>query len=722
MLGTAKFKNLAEFESWFANLDMSEGETMCESCLDGIQDRDIRNLVKDMLYPVFWVNQDISQTSWHNKKQDLIVKARKMAQYCEAYGQTFFVQQYYDGKFAILHTGNPDKCIIIPLPERFLEFTPNKDYSGITPAALRAQLNASGDVAAIVPADADGALTQREIQSDLDAKIDELNELEQEIKDVRDANVGELAELKRQMEDLRSQLDKKQQEMMAELETRKAEMERVKEQMEGQIYLLSSQIYAIQCYAGEVVKFTKIREGKNAPDTEPIVIHQKLRFLDEDLGRLASLYEIQWEELDLFEEFLKHSPAAMDTFAPNERCVMLVRLSRTGKQQGRDDSLPYSNLLKDYEYFHGRTVGIIIRNGENLYLGWTDESKVHISDDLIISQVIKDTSAAPEFRSEIEKERWEKEQKAEKMKVLDGLISRSFIYNILQGVVDNSSILPLPEGIKLNKQSEYVIYSIADKWLADTRFGSFNDIVETCNSKVAKGDMILSVQHLVPEFRHGRTYYNTWDNPRGRGERNRTHDCHISDCTIYPINLIEFDEPVTMLRYEYNHGCVSTISKKHSDALIDCKILEEFEEHPRHIYVSVEKSESGYWGKTPARANFEIRKHEFINLTYMNSVWLEWVITNKSLGGWTIQHHPVDYAYAIRYLKTASDFIRKREANEKKLLDSIDPSICQDSDWPLNLSNWKLKFGVRNLTKYQAKRFAAYLNKIDTNLLIQQAD
>ena len=233
---------------------------------------------------------------------------------------------------------------------------------------------------------------------------------------------------------------------------------------------------------------------------------------------------------------------------------MLVRLSRTGKQQGRDDSLPYSNLLKDYEYFHGRTVGIIIRNGENLYLGWTDESKVHISDDLIISQVIKDTSAAPEFRSEIEKERWEKEQKAEKMKVLDGLISRSFIYNILQGVVDNSSILPMPEGVKLNKQSEYVIYSIADKWLADTRFGSFNDIVETCNSKVAKGDMILSVQHLVPEFRHGRTYYNTWDNPRGRGERNRTHDCHISDCTIYPINLIEFDEPVTMLRANFRRA------------------------------------------------------------------------------------------------------------------------------------------------------------------------
>lgn len=715
MLGTAKFRNIDHLEEWFKNLTMEDGRQFFQSCVENVADRDVRVFLKSTLEPdytfAYSIGDAFVRERWQKQKETAMGNIRKTVEYSEKYGQPLCVREWHDGKFALLHTGNPDKCVVVPLPERFLDFTPNKDYSSLTPAALRAQLNASGDVAAIVPADADGELTQRGIQSDMDAKIAELNELEQEMEDVRNANVGELAELKRQMEDLRTQMDKKQQEMMAELETRKAEMERVKEQMEGQIYLLSSQIYAIQCYAGEVVKFTKIREGKNAPDTEPIVIHQKLRFLDEDLGRLASLYEIQWEKLDLFEGFLKHSPAALDTFAPNERCVMLVRLSRTGKQQGRDDRFPYSNLLADYEYFHGRTVGIIIRNGENLYLGWTDEDRVHISDDLIISQVTEDTFAAPEFRSEMEKERWEKEQKAEKMRVLDGLISRSFIYNILQGVVDNSSILPLPEGVKLNKQSEYVIYSVADKWLADTRFGSFNDIVEKCNSKIAKGDMVLSVQHLVPELRYGQMYHHAWDNPRGRGERNRTHDCHVSDCSIYPINLIEFDEPVTMLRYEYNDGCVDTIRKKHSERLIGCKILEEFEERARHIYVSVEKSESGYWGKTPARANFEILEHEFINLTYMNSVWLEWVITNKSLGGWTIQGHPVDYAYAIRYLKTALDFVRKREAREKELLDAVDFSICQDSDWPVHLSEWKLKSGVRNLTEYQAKRFATAAKK-----------
>lgn len=713
MLGTAIFRNLDELEAWLKRLSMEDGSALYQSCLAEAKDKDVRNLLISAIKPDYWLDEKSTLRYWQEQKQRLVDRARKMASYCASYGQKLYVQEWHDGKFALLHTGNPNNCVVIPHPEQFLDFTPAKDYSTLTPAALRAQLNASGDIAAIVPADAGSKLTQQDVQSELDAKISELNGLKQEMEDVKSANVGGLVELKRQMEELQAKMEAKKNEMMAELEARKAEMERVKEQMEGQIYLLSSQIYAIQCYAGEVVKFTKIRDGKNAPDTEPIVIHQKLRFLDEDLGRLASLYEIQWEKLDLFEEFLKHSPAALDTFAPNERCVMLVRLSRTGKQQGRDDRLPYSNLLTDYEYFHGRTVGIIIRNGENLYLGWTDEDKVHISDDLIISQVIEEISAAPEFKSDFDRERWERRQKEEKKRVLDGLISRSFIYNILQGVIDNSPILPLPEGVKLNKQSEYVIYSVADKWLADCRFESFTTLVERCNEKVTKGDMLLSVQHLIAEPGYGKHYTGAWENPRGRGDRNRTHDCYVSDCTIYPANLIEFDEPVTMLRYGYGNGFTSVTQKEGSHLAPGTKILEEFVQHTRHIYVSVEKSESGYYGHSPARANFELENHEFINLTYMNSVWLEWVITNKSLGGWTIQGHSVDYAYAIRYLKTALDFVRKREAQEKELLDAVDTGICKDPDWPVRLSEWKMEKGVRVLTEYQAKRFATAAKKED---------
>ena len=164
----------------------------------------------------------------------------------------------------------------------------------------------------------------------------------------------------------------------------------------------------------------------------------------------------------MFEQFLRHSPLALDTFAPNERCVMLVRLSRTGKQLSRNNDVPYANLIDAYDYYHGKTVGIIIRNGENLWLGWTDEKRVHIDDDLILSQAIEvDTAPVEEkkFRFESEKEAFEAKQREQRKQILDGLVSRTFIYNILQGIVDKTDILPLPSGVKLSTQSEYVKYA-----------------------------------------------------------------------------------------------------------------------------------------------------------------------------------------------------------------------------------------------------------------------
>lgn len=538
---------------------------------------------------------------------------------------------------------------------------------------------------------------------------------------------GELAELTAQIEALKQELWQKKDKLMAELNRKMEEMEEKKEQLEGQIYLLDSQIYAIRCYAGEVVNFTRIRSGKNAPDTEPIVVHQKLRFLDEDLGRLASLYEIQWNELDMFESFLKHSPYALDTFAPNERCIMLVRLSRTGKSIGRamdNEGRPYHNMLDRYDYYHGKTVGIIIRNGENLYLGWTDENRVHISDDLILTRAQVVTETVPEepkkFVFESERRQYVKEQREQRKRILDGLVSRTFVYNILQGVVDHSALLPLPKGVTLAKQSEYVIFSVADKWISDNKYGSFTDIIARCNQKVQQGDVLLTTQHLVPETDRPAFYPRAWENVRGRGERNRTHDCSVDDCTLYKANLVEYDPPIEMVEFQ-RRSCQGWMDgpfkakAKYFDEKEGDIILRHYQTEPeRHVFVSAEKSGEWNWNRTSAanaRANFELYDGEYINLTYLNSVWLEYVVTNKSLGDWRIGGIAVDYAYAIRYLKTALDYIRKREEGEKALLDAVDTSICQDAEWPVKLSEWKLRAGVRTITEYQAKRFATALGK-----------
>ena len=107
-----------------------------------------------------------------------------------------------------------------------------------------------------------------------------------------------------------------------------------------------------------------------------------------------------------------------------------------------------------------------------------------------------------------------------------------------------------------------------------------------------------------------------------------------------------------------------------------------------------------------ARANFEIYPDEVINLTYMNSVWLEYAINNRNLGGWIVGGKAVDYAYGIRYLNTALEQVRRREAEEAGLLNEADSSfISTHPDWPVQLSEWKLATGTRHLSPRSTKRF-----------------
>lgn len=700
--------------------------------------------------------------AWSNVQKRALDKVRRFAAYNEA-GNPIHIGRWVPGVFAYLYLGNPDKGIVVPDPEKYVEIVPGKDYSGISPAEMKRSLAGSSDNL-ILPAlkgQAD-SLTHQELEGQKETLESKMENLRSEIEDIKGAKSGELAEMKAEINAMKAKMEAKQQALMAEMEQKKREMAAQLEMLGNQIYLLDSQIYSILCYNGETVQFTKILSGKNAPVSEPIIIFQKLRFLDEELGKLASLYTIQWDELDMFENLLKYNPVARDTFAPYERCVQLIRLSKTGKLTGkfdRQDGLP-SNMLDDYEYYHGKTVGIIIRNGDNLYLGWTDESRVHIQDDLVVDFSRTVVMPEPEkknsgYVSHFDQEREEANRKAAAKEFIDGYISRSFIFNILQGVVDHSNMLPLPAGAHLGKQSEYVVYSMADGALPDNRFGTFNEIIDKCNSKLKVGDILLTTQSLSPEYYTHQGRYQSWNNPRGRGSANRTHDADVDDCTLYPLNVIDVEVPSKKLLYrrkgsetwywirldsciledetDFNwirnyrdHGkykdmtdeqireaaiALEDVDGKTVHVLPPEDNVEEMHisqpDSINHIFVSVEKGGYYSWNdsETKARANFELYSGEYINLTFMNSVWLEYIISSQKLGHWTVGGKTVDYAYGIRYLKTALDHVRKREEVEKSLIDAIDPEICKDTNWPLKLTEWKMEKDVHNITAYQAKRF-----------------
>ena len=94
----------------------------------------------------------------------------------------------------------------------------------------------------------------------------------------------------------------------------------------------------------------------------------------------------------------------------------------------------------------------------------------------------------------------------------------------------------------------------------------------------------------------------------------------------------------------------------------------------------------------------------------MNSVWLNYVLSNKNLGGWSVGGYGVNYEYALRYIGKALEFIREREDTEAENIRLAGGEfILTDPDWPVALSEWKMEKEVRNITEYQAKRFVKYM-------------
>lgn len=721
MNGKATFKNKERYLEWYGSLDLEDAGLLLESVKKAQKQKQWEKAIDRCADQMFrlqgWYTipySDENRERWGIQREKFLQTIRDFLRMSEIYQVPIRVGAWHEESFAYLHMGNPNQGILVPVPELYLEYIPEMDYSSMSPMEVRASLALAPGAADsnILPAEAN-ALTVNAVKEQKVAYEDALAKAKGELEKIRNGQSGELAAMKAEIQRLQNEMYEKKAAMMAQMQEKMAELEAMKENLENQIYLLDSQIYAILCFAGETVKFGKVKSGRNAPDNTPIVIYQKLHFLDEDMGRLASIYEIPWENVSLFEEFLAHSPVAQDTFVPNERCISLVRLSKDAKVIADDEDMPYQNMLAKYDYYHGKTIGILIRNGENIYVGWTDENRIHIQDDLLVSGPVVETEAGGvEFRSEFERERWEKSQKAIRKKIVDGLISRSFVYNILQGAVERTPILPLPAGVTLGQQSEYVVYSMADAWLSDNRYGNFTDILERCNERVMKGDMVLTMRHLMAERDERHLWPQKWDNVRGRGAMNRTHDVSAKDCTIYPVNLVEFDKPVLMTKYKYWDYCngekrwYEWETEGDGSNLGDRSvILEQYEKIRRHVFISLKKQYSDGDG----RANFEIYSDEYINLTYLNSVWLEYVITNKSLGGWAVKGQAINYAYAIRYLKAALDYVRKREVTERGLLDAINPEICKVPEWQVKLSEWKLQNTVREMNEYQAKRFVKSL-------------
>lgn len=681
----------------------------------------------------------------------------EMAEYLKSIGQPLNLIYLDDQhRFAMISGANTDEAYALPC--RFLEIEEYKDYSDYAPDQM---CSIAGEtVSSIVPAD-QGFSSVTDVKKDIRSKEEELKEQETALKKLQQEQEEKLEEMKRQLMEqyrpLREMIEKKQ-----------AELEDAKKKLENQLTVLDTQIYAIRCITGEVMDFTQLINGRSADMNSPVVIYQKLRYMDEELGKYLALYNVDGDDTGLFEDILKNREDLRDLFCPGEKAVSFIKVSRSSIGYKKHEK--FANMLQRYEKYHGHTIGIIVKDGENLYIGWTDEDRIDIHDENIFFAPQEETVSQETEESYRSTSREEK-------------ISRFFIFALLQGFVNDGKLIRLPEKVSVTKPNPYVVFSMADGWIEDNTYGSWQDILDSSNGEIKKGDMVLTMQRITrDDVYDSKRKYEAYNNDRGRGEKNRTHDVSISDCKVYPVNLIDRDEvwkfsyldyPCMVIEHRENektteHGTSCCIREEYKQLQgppilsSETKVLENdmglcnygkvtegnameyakwyveyygkngfYREYQSfssekkvyrrevdavkhvgteyHYFISEVKEDSGYdWRtdsyKKKARANMEVYEGEFLNLTYLDTVRLRYAIANRKVTAWRIGRCDVDYAAALRYLNKALEYLDEREKKEKEMLLKYMDELPEN--WQVDLTLWRKEHGYHALTEARAKKWA----------------
>ena len=668
-IGKAKVKNLDQFLHWLTD------EGMCW----GYENRDVDEILNitygwreksDILRNLYEESRVNPYFQTKNNNTSQADAFKRICQYAEEY-QIPFELIKKEKNFGVIRFGTT----MYVLPSEYLEITEYTDYSELSLAQMR--LKTDTGTALSIP---DETVSVKETR-------DAISSQEEAVQKLMNEKEALERQQKKELERIKAEIEEKYRKQKEILNAKKQELDGKIETLRNQLFILNTEIYAIQCFTGETVTFTRLRSGKPAAIEEPVLLHQKIRYLDEELARMISVYEIRENQTGIFEEYLKNCDYAAEFFAPGDKSINLIQLSRTGKSYTKNSTFP--DMLEEYELYHANMVGILIRNGENLYIGWTDADRISIEDENLYYTPKKSETAYDE-----------NDRAAEKKLKKEDVASKYFIYSILQGILHKKEMLEIPEQeYFLKGGGKYILFNATDALIEDNRFGTFEEIIKRCNSNIQRGDVILTVQHL----------YDT-DNNRGTGWQNRTYDVSLEDANLYKINLVEKEE-YPAVEYEYcyapDNWAKSIIKRKTLSEVQDSlaknvRNVRQITRTVHYYYISLEKefSEAG------ARANFELKPYEFINLTFLNSVWVKYAIQNKKVGRLVIGGIVVSYAYAMRYLNKALEYLKEREKTEAALLSKY---MELPEEWEVSLSEWKLEKNVHEITDYQAKRFAKYM-------------
>lgn len=293
--------------------------------------------------------------------------------------------------------------------------------------------------------------------------------------------------LKAQMEAQIKALYEKQALKLAELQEKIAKYEH-------DLFITRTDLTAYEYRQGLGINLTPIHTGKPAPLEQPLVLYQKLIFLDEDLPRFKDLYDIDSPSLEMA---LKTFNALLDHLCPTTKGITFLKQRHSNGRYELDNSV--MRFIRNNMPNH---IGMLIRNGENVWLTWLDDKDISLNSDSFNSKSSQETLT------------------------VNLLKSRHYLNNILLGFLERGDYLQLNHTVTNLFDDPSIIFSNADNQLTDSTYITLAELLTNVNQYNQADDPIYVFNHIRDKRTNNGYGVDTY---RGRGNNGLSDGAHISE-------------------------------------------------------------------------------------------------------------------------------------------------------------------------------------------------
>lgn len=646
---------------------------------------------------------------WLPKKIDAVKRA--MAHYEELGGKLEIVVE--TGRFYVLKYA---ATRYLAIPKEFVDVERVNNYDDFTVGDISAMLSGGN------PVDVEGGglvLANTESALGLPTTV-HMCEVRSKHAEMQKELERAEAEAKEKYELARKEMERKMQELKEKQELQLAELRQRVDKMKDSIFMLELNIFALRSLFGETFTLTQLRRGKTS--NSPLVLYQKFKFLDEEFALLAvkEFGRFDGNHGTTTEIFKKQ--CVLDVFAPSEKCITFFRTSKDKKYFAYDSEI---DGLKALEYYHENQVGMIIRNGENIWLSFIDE-EVFVEDNLFESAATwaeAERKIKPDWKGEYDYKNDIIEPGKTKLRdpVVKKAIDKMMLFYIIEGLVQSTNIFTELKDVNLRVPSDKVIFSAADNQLESHKYPDFQTYFSSWRENpmdVKWGETILVVEkgaasRIVGDSRH-------WEEKhRSRGYQNRARDAEDIKPGLHQVSYIEVhdrwyeqmvDEPPYKTAEQNNGTPIYYQKRVDADKKDEPNVMYRPEVE---FYVSVKRHPSDWermdrWGNVPSRVNnvnLRVYNEDFCPVAFINSNYVMSWMEQKNIGDW----YKGNYVYLVENIfHSLLKMLRGREERENTMIRVHIPEFEGKPDELDAVTDWKKEHNVKNFTEYQAKRFARW--------------